>query len=658
MCLLLVCLPLLGFCIAAGCGRWIGARGAAVITTSCLFLSFLLSVNVFVATALHGQTCALSLSLWIQSELFDARWGFLFDTLTSVMLCVITSISSLVHLYSISYMSEDPHLPRFMSYLSLFTFFMLMLVTGDTLFQLFFGWEGVGLASYLLINFWFTRLQANKASIKAMLMNRVGDFGLALGIFALFQLLGTTQYTVLFACAPHYADATLLFCGYEFHALTLIGILLFIGACGKSAQLGLHTWLPDAMEGPTPVSALIHAATMVTAGVFLLARCSPLYEHSPTALAVVTIVGAMTAFFAATTGVVQNDMKRVIAYSTCSQLGYMVFACGLSQYNVAVFHLMTHAFFKALLFLSAGAVIHALNDEQDVRKMGRAIALLPLTYAMLLLGSLALVGFPYLSGFYSKDAILEVAYAHYSLPGSFAFFLGILSAACTAYYSTRVLLVCFLGPLANGHKMSYANAHDAPLLMAIPLILLGFGSIGVGYVAKEAFLGVGSSFFGNALYIAPQNDVWLEAEFAIENDRPWIKLLPLGVTLLGGLVAWMLNSVYVAQSVQMCLSSFGYSVYLFLNRRWLVDKVYNDWIGMPLLRFGYTVSFKTLDKGVFEYVGPTGLMTGFTSLLNPLRAFQSGRLYDYALVMLVSLGVLLAFFSYGASLSTLFGMSV
>jgi len=362
--------------------------------------------------------------------------------------------------YSIAYMGHDPHLPRFMSYLSIFTFFMLMLVTANNWIQMFFGWEGVGLASYLLINFWFTRAQANKSAIKAMLVNRVGDFGLALGIMALFAVFMTVDFVTVFACAHTMSQCYFIFFTFEVHALTTVCALLFVGAVGKSAQLGLHMWLPDAMEGPTPVSALIHAATMVTAGVFMLARCSPLFEHAPYALLGITLVGAMTAFFAATTGVVQNDLKRVIAYSTCSQLGYMIFVCGLSQYAVGIFHLMNHAFFKALLFLSAGAVIHALGDEQDMRKMGGVLKLLPFTYSMMVIGSLALIGFPFLTGFYSKDVILEVAYAKYSIGGNFAYWLGVMSALCTSYYSFRLLFLTFVGPV-NALKASLHAVHEA-----------------------------------------------------------------------------------------------------------------------------------------------------------------------------------------------------
>jgi len=473
MYLTILFLPLLGFLLAASGGRFFGWRGTPLITTFCVFLSSLFSFIAFYEVGIAGSPCYIQLAPWFTSEFFDATWGFMFDSLTVVMLVVVTFVSTLVHIYSISYMSEDPHLPRFMSYLSIFTFFMLMLVTADNFIQLFFGWEGVGLASYLLINFWYTRLQANKSAIKAMLVNRVGDFGLALGIIATFSLFKSVDFATVFACSAHFAETSFIFFHLEWHALSLICALLFVGAVGKSAQLGLHTWLPDAMEGPTPVSALIHAATMVTAGVFMIARCSPLFEQAPQTLILVTVTGALTAFFAATTGVVQNDLKRVIAYSTCSQLGYMVFACGISQYAVGVFHLMNHAFFKALLFLSAGAVIHALADEQDMRKMGGTIKVLPFTYSMMFIGSLALIGFPFLTGFYSKDVILEVAYAKYTVAGTFTYWLGAVSALFTSYYSFRLLFLTFIGPV-NSLKDSLKHVHDAPFFNGVSTFFTRF----------------------------------------------------------------------------------------------------------------------------------------------------------------------------------------
>ena len=725
MYLLILVLPLCGFFCSGGLGRFLGFRGAACIATLCVSFSALFSFIAFYEVALCGSPCYIQGIQWIVSEMFDASWGFLFDSLTVIMLVVVTSVSSLVHLYSISYMEQDPHLPRFMSYLSIFTFFMLMLVTADNFIQMFFGWEGVGLASYLLINFWFTRLQANKSAIKAFLVNRVGDFGFALGIMGVFSFFQSVHFLPIFACAHHFHNHTFLFCTFEVNVLNTLCLLLFIGAIGKSAQLGLHTWLPDAMEGPTPVSALIHAATMVTAGVFLLARCSPLFEYAPTALTIVTFVGAMTSFFAATTGIVQNDLKRVIAYSTCSQLGYMIFACGISHYSVGIFHLLNHAFFKALLFLSAGAVIHALSDEQDMRKMGGVAKLLPFTYAMMFIGSLALIGFPFLTGFYSKDVILEVAYAKYTLSGNFAYWLGSISALFTAYYSFRLLFLTFLNtqsrfvsvtkskditkkisavqsiepidevkeiPYTNAFKQSIAHAHDAPFLMAFPLILLALGSIFIGYLGKDMMIGLGTNFWGNSLYILPQNNLLLESEYIPQS----IKTIPIFYCILGAFVAYQINLVCITppnKSYEVSINSvqnieqveqrheisfstkvtqyqnaflnmlpsmnifkslniytvysfktsfFGKSIYTFLNKRWLFDKVYNDLFVFPSLTAGYELSFKTLDKGVIEILGPYGISESFQNLSRQLSKIQSGFVYHYALSMLIGLTFFIA----------------
>ena len=642
MYLLIVFLPLFAFLSASAFGRFLGSRGAAFLTTTCVGLTATLSGVAFYEVGLSGSPCYIELAPWIHSEFFDASWGFLFDSLTVVMLVVVTFVSTLVHLYSISYMSEDPHLPRFMSYLSLFTFFMLMLVTGDNFIQMFLGWEGVGLASYLLINFWFTRLQANKSAIKAMLVNRVGDFGLALGIMGVFALFKTVDFATVFASAHMFANTTFTFCTFEFDSLTTLCLLLFVGAVGKSAQLGLHTWLPDAMEGPTPVSALIHAATMVTAGVFMIARCSQLFEQAPQALIVVTFVGAMTSFFAATTGIVQNDLKRVIAYSTCSQLGYMVFACGISQYSVGVFHLMNHAFFKALLFLSAGSVIHALSDEQDMRKMGGLARLLPFTYSMMLIGSLALIGFPFLTGFYSKDVILEVAYAKYTVSGNFAYWLGTLSALFTSYYSFRLLFLTFLAP-TNAFKQSIKHLHDAPIIMAIPLILLAFGSIFVGFLGKDMMIGLGTPFWGNSLFQLRENALILESEYIPQL----IKCIPLFFSILGAFIAYQLNMNRPDLAYSIKMHPIGYSFYTFFNKRWLFDKVYNDYLVYPALHFGYQISFKTLDKGVLEILGPSGIMQllgtkDSQSFLGQITKMQSGFVYHYALVILMGLTLFIA----------------
>ena len=635
MYLLLVLLPLIGSVVAGGFGRYLGYRGAALVSTSCVSVSTLCSFVAFYECGLCGSTCSLEYANWFSSEMFDAAWGFYFDSLTVVMLLVVNIVSTLVHVYSISYMWEDPHMPRFMSYLSIFTFFMLMLVTADNFLQLFFGWEGVGLASYLLINFWFTRLQASKASIKAMLVNRIGDFGLALGIMTVFSTFKTVSFAPVFSCAAQKADESMILFNMEFPVLSCTCLLLFVGAVGKSAQLGLHTWLPDAMEGPTPVSALIHAATMVTAGVFLIARCSPLFEYAPGALQCVAIVGGMTCFFAATTGVVQNDLKRVIAYSTCSQLGYMVFACGISNYAVGVFHLMNHAFFKALLFLSAGSVIHALSDEQDMRKMGGTVQLLPFTYAMMLIGSMSLVGFPFLTGFYSKDVILELAAARYTLSADFAHALGGVCVFFTAYYSFRLLCITFLGESAL-FKTTVKKTHDAPLLMAVPLCILAAGSIFVGYLAKEMMIGLGTDFWGSALFTLPKHAVLLESEYIAQAE----KLSPLFFTLGGALFAYVVNMSQRRSAYAVKISKWGRNSYYLFNKRWFFDLVYNS-MARSVLHFGYAVSFKALDKGSFEMIGPFGISRTFQQLSYQFSRLQSGMIYHYAVVMLLGLTALI-----------------
>lgn len=637
MYLVVVLLPLLSFLGTALWGRRMGFEGAKLVPTLSLSLTFLLSSLLFFEVGLGGSPLYLTTFTWMDSEMFHCSWGFLFDSLTVVMLVVVTGISSLVHLYSTEYMAEDPHLPRFMSYLSLFTFFMLVLVTGDNFLQLFVGWEGVGLCSFLLINFWFARLQANKAAIKAMIVNRVGDFGLALGIFGAFTLFQSVDYATIFAMAPTQGEESLTFLNKEVEAYTAVCLLLFVGSVGKSAQLGLHTWLPDAMEGPTPVSALIHAATMVTAGVFLLARSSPLFEYASTALVVVTLLGAMTAFFAATTGLLQNDLKRVIAYSTCSQLGYMVFACGLSNYGVGVFHLANHAFFKALLFLSAGSVIHAMGDEQDMRKMGGLRRMVPYTYAMFVIGSLALMGFPFLTGFYSKDVILEVAYAKYTLSGHFAHWLGTLAAFFTAFYSFRLIYLTFLSE-ANGFKEVLSHAHDAPPAMGLPLGVLALGSIFTGYYTKDLIIGVGTDFWGNSIYTAPHHLLLLEADFISSS----IKLVPLVFSLTGAASSYFLYAYFSRELFDLKVSPLGRKMYTFLNRKWLFDKVYNEWLVQGLLKMGYTVSYKALDRGAAEMVGPQGIRELVSSFSLLLSGLQSGYLYHYAFVMVLGL---LAFLS-------------
>nr|QWQ55710.1 NADH dehydrogenase subunit 5 [Erythropalum scandens] len=640
MYLLIVFLPLLGSSVAGFFGRFLGSEGTAIMTTTCVSFSSILSLIAFYEVAPGASACYLRIAPWISSEMFDASWGFLFDSPTVVMLIVVTSISSLVHLYSISYMSEDPHSPRFMCYLSIPTFFMPMLVTGDNSLQLFLGWEGVGLASYLLIHFWFTRLQADKAATKAMPVNRVGDFGLAPGISGRFTLFQTVDSSTIFARASAPRNSW-IFRNMKLNAITLICILLLIGAVGKSAQIGSHTWSPDAMEGPTPVSALIHAATMVTAGVFMIARCSPLFEYPPTALIVITFAGATTSFLAATTGILQNDLKRVIAYSTCSQLGYMIFACGISNYSVSVFHLMNHAFFKALLFLSAGSVIHAMSDEQDMRKMGGLASSFPFTYAMMLMGSLSLIGFPFLTGFYSKDVILELAYTKYTISGNFAFWLGSVSVLFTSYYSFRSLFLTFLVP-TNSFGRDILRCHDAPIPMAIPLILLALGSLFVGYLAK-------ANFWANSPFVLPKNEILAESEFAAPTIT---KLIPIPFSTSGASVAYNVNPVADQFQRAFQTSTFCNRLYSFFNKRWFFDQVLNDFLVRSFLRFGYEVSFEALDKGAIEILGPYGISYTFRRLAERISQLQSGFVYHYAFAMLLGSTLFVTFSRMWDSLSS------
>jgi NADH-ubiquinone oxidoreductase chain 5 len=633
----LVFLSFFGFSVTGLFGRFIGPKGAAFITTSCLFLSFLLSLFAFYEVGLMGSPVYIRLATWISSEVLLINWGFLFDSLTVVMCVVVTSVSSLVHLYSIEYMSHDPHLPRFMSYLSLFTFFMLILVTADNLIQMFLGWEGIGLASYLLINFWFTRVQANKAAIKAMIINRIGDFCLIIAILILFVNFKAVDYATIASLAPLFKTQTVNFLNMDFNILSLICIFLFLGAVGKSAQLGLHTWLPDAMEGPTPVSALIHAATLVTAGVFLIARCSFFYEYAPNSLYVVTVLGASTAFFASSVGLLQNDLKRVIAYSTCSQLGYMVFSCGLSDYSVGIFHLANHAFFKALLFLGAGAVIHAVNDEQDMRKMGGLKKLVPFTYSVMTIASLALIGFPFLAGFYSKDLILELAYGRFSSFSHFSYYLGTFGAFLTAFYSTRLACLTFLVK-PNGHRSVIGFAQETFSYMSIALCFLAIPSIFVGFYVKDMIVGVGSDFFGAAIYNNPKTLHVFDAEFV----EFFYKILPVTLSLCGAGLSFFLYNFQSSILFQIKTSYFGRKIYTFLNKKWFFDKIYNELFGQFFFKFGYSLSYKAIDRGAFEIIGPTGLSTVALNTAHKLHKAQTGSLYHYTLLILTTIALILS----------------
>ena len=629
--LTLIFLPFLGSVTAGLFGFYIGRKGSVFITTLTTFLSCLFSLIVIYNSITYEYEYIVYISNWIDSGLFNCNWCFLFDSLTMIMLVVVTSVSTLVHLYSSQYMSTDPHLSRFMSYLSLFTFFMLILVSGNNFMQMFVGWEGVGFCSYLLINFWFTRLQANKAAIKAMLINRISDLILLLGILTIFYNIRTIEYFSTFAAISIVEDYNFIFFNRILSIIDVACILIFIGAMGKSAQIFLHLWLPDAMEGPTPVSALIHAATMVTAGVYLVSRCSPIFEYSMFSLKIITIVGASTAFFASTVGLVQNDIKKIIAYSTCSQLGYMFFACGLSNYPLAIFHLSNHAYFKALLFLCSGAVIHAMGDEQDIRKMGGLRRILPFTYVMFLIGSLSLMGFPFLTGFYSKDLILEVAFASFSDTGHFSYWLGTIGAFFTAFYSTRLLFFAFLSE-TNAYKNIIKNAHDVPLAMGIPLGLLAFGSIFIGYLTKDMFVGLGSNFWNNSIYINPINNQMIDAEFL----PTFFKLLPVILSfsgLLGALYMYFFKFKFL---YNFKISKYGLYFYNFLNRKWYFDKIYYEFINQYVLKIGYNVTYKMVDKGLIEICGPYGLTTIFTLLSQKIVLLQTGYIFHYSLLMLIS----------------------
>lgn len=630
MYLLIIFLPLIGSITAGFFGRYIGKQGAVLITTSLVALSSLFSFIVFYEVVLCHSVCTIKLFSWMESNTLFISWGFLFDSLTATMLIVVTFVSSLVHLYSSGYMSEDPHMPRFMSYLSLFTFFMLMLVTADNYVQMFLGWEGVGLASYLLINFWHTRIQANKAAMKAMIVNKIGDFGLSLGIALIFFSFQTFDFSIIFNLVPLILNEKIIFWGFYIDKITLISLLLFVGAIGKSAQIGLHTWLPDAMEGPTPVSALIHAATMVTAGVFVVLRSSPILEYSNTGLFIVTVIGCLTAFMAATIGVVQNDLKKVIAYSTCSQLGYMIFACGLSNYTISLFHLMNHAFFKALLFLSAGSVIHALADEQDMRKMGGLIKVIPVTYIMILVGSLALMGFPFLTGFYSKDILLELTFGTYHLTGTFAYWLGTLSAFFTSFYSIRLIYLTFIKP-NNSSSIVISNAHESSAVMLIPLFILGFGSIFVGFIAKDLFLGLGVDTWNNALFQLSSHISFFEAEFLPFH----IKLIPFFFSVSGILTAILVYQIYETKLSNLNKYTKTYYIYSFFIRKWYFDTIYNHFIVKNILSFGYNVSFKSLDRGLFEYLGPLGIVRSLAVITNKVSKLQTGLIYHYAFSIII-----------------------
>jgi NADH-quinone oxidoreductase subunit L len=630
-------LPLVASIIAGFFGRWIGDRGAQLVTCVAVLASAVLGIVVYVQVALHGHATTIDLFNWMDTGDLQVEWALRFDTLSAVMVAVVTIVSSMVHVYSVGYMEHDHSIPRFMAYLSIFTFFMLMLVTADNFVQMFFGWEGVGLASYLLIGFWYDRPSANAAAIKAFVVNRVGDFGFILGIFAVYQLFGSLQFETVFGAAPEVAKTTINFLGHVWPALTVTCILLFVGAMGKSAQLGLHTWLPDAMEGPTPVSALIHAATMVTAGVFMLARLSPLFEYSPTALGVVVVIGGTTAMFAATIGMAQNDIKRVIAYSTCSQLGYMFFAAGVSAYSAAMFHLMTHAFFKALLFLGAGSVIHAMSGEQDMRKMGGIRYLVPYTYILMWIGSLALAGIWPFAGYYSKDTILEASYAAGTGTGLYAYWLGSFAAFITAFYSWRLLFMTFHGK-SHADREVMQHAHESPPVMLWPLVVLATGAVVAGFLGYHLFVGEGrTEFWRDAILVLPGHDSLARAE-----DLPfWVSKLPLAMGLFGIFMAWV---AYIWQPGLPAWTARSFRpIYLLFLNKWYFDEIYDFLIVRPLMALGVGL-WKKGDGSIIDGLGPDGLAATTRRLSIGASRLQTGYLYHYAFAMLIGVVALVSWY--------------
>jgi len=625
MYLAIIILPLLGSIVSGFFGRKVGVSGAQLITCTCVIITTLLTIITFIEVGLNNIAVSINIFRWIDSESLNVLWGFHFDSLTVSMLIPVLIVSSLVHIYSVGYMNHDPHNQRFFSYLSLFTFMMIMLVTANNFLLMFVGWEGVGICSYLLVNFWFTRIAANQSSMSAFLTNRVGDCFLTIGMFAILWSFGNIDYSTVFSLAPFINE----------NIITIIGICLLIGAMAKSSQVGLHIWLPMAMEGPTPVSALIHAATMVTAGVYLLMRASPLIEYSSTVLVLSLWLGAVTTIFSSLIGLFQQDIKKVIAYSTMSQLGMMVIAIGLSSYNVALFHLVNHAFYKGLLFLGAGAVIHAVADNQDFRKYGGLISFLPLTYSVMLIATLSLIAFPFMTGFYSKDFILESAYGQFYLSSIVVYFIATIGAMFTTLYSIKVLYLTFLtnpnGPIVN-YKDDNA-AHEGDIFMSLPLIILAIFSIFFGYIDKDIFVGLGSAFFSDSIFIHPVREIMLNTEFAVPT---LFKLLPLFFTVLFSVLAIVLSEIMPKILIGFKLSRLGYNIFSFFNQRFYIEFLYNKYITGLVLKLGGQTT-KIIDKGSVELLGPYGLEKGLLTLSKTISILNTGIITSYALYILIGL---------------------
>ena len=626
MYLALIILPILGSIISGFFGRKVGVSGARIITCTCVIITTILAIIAFIEVGINQIPVDISLFRWIDAESLNIKWGFRFDSLTVSMLIPVLIVSSLVHIYSIGYMSHDPHNQRFFSYLSLFTFMMIILVTGNNFLLMFVGWEGVGICSYLLVSFWFTRIAANQSSMSAFLTNRVGDCFLTIGMFAIIWSFGNLDYNTVFSLAPYYSE----------NIIIIIGICLLIGAMAKSSQVGLHVWLPMAMEGPTPVSALIHAATMVTAGVYLLMRVSPLIEYSSLILLLCLWVGAITTVFSSLIGLFQQDIKKVIAYSTMSQLGMMVIAVGLSSYNIALFHLVNHAFYKGLLFLGAGAVIHAVADNQDFRKYGGLVSYLPLSYSVMLIASLSLVAFPFMTGFYSKDFIIESAFGKYYISSIIVYYIAVIGAMFTTLYSVKVLYLTFLsnpnGPIINYKQIN--AAHEGDIYMSLPLIILAIFSIFFGYITRDIFIGLGSDFFSdNSLFIHPKHEIMLDTEFAVST---LYKLLPLFFTISLSILSILFTEFYPKSLMKFKFSSFGYNIFSFLNQRFLVEMYYNKYVSGIVLDMGAQAT-KIMDKGSVEKFGPFGLEKSVTNISSSINNLSTGVVTSYALYILVGL---------------------
>jgi NADH-ubiquinone oxidoreductase chain 5 len=622
MYLSIIILPLLGSIVSGFMGRKVGVTGSHIITCSSLILSSILITIAFYEVGICGSPVTIDLISWLDIEILNISWNFYFDQLTVSLGLAVLYCSTLIHIYSVDYLSADPHNQRFFSYLSAFTAGMLVLICGGNFFVMFVGWEAIGVVSYLLINYYFTRIQANKAAILAFTMNRGGDMLMSIGFFAIFSIFGSLNYSEVFSLVPYMNETS----------ITIVSLLLLGGALAKSANIPLHSWLPGSMEAPTPVSALLHAATLVTAGIYLLIRVSPILEYSGTSLLVITLIGSTTAFFAATCGLLQNDLKRIIAFSTISQLGYMMMAIGLSQYNVALMHTVNHAFFKALLFLGAGAVIHSFADQQDIRKMGGLIKFLPFTYSVMLVGSLSLLATPYLTGFYSKDLILELAYGKYSFNGMYAYILGSITAGITAFYSFRLISLVFL-TTPNGNKISYLNSHESNLAVVIPLLILAIFSIFFGYIFSDLFVGIGSDFFKNAIFIHPNNIALVEAEFSLS---PIIKLLPAILSFTGAVSAIYLYHLEPQFLISLTNSNLGRKVYAFLNGKYYFDVIYNQYIITNGLKLGYTIS-KEIDRGAIELLGPYGLTNYLYNNSNKLAKLDTGIITTYSLYFTLAL---------------------